>query len=252
MQTIIPYSNNNHSLQQIKFPSKTERQISLIRSKQTEPRYRSSFSAEEWVRYLKDGTLLILKHQTQDVITYSPPQSHPKSALFSYFYGLCRPEIFTGSHCFSLDPFSSVRLLQLGIIRYCISSILRWDITKHRAHTQLIRLWKRKDGNQLQVPQSEHNNNNKGPTSLGGTGSCCPLPVDHQPQPLCTHSTASVGAFQQALVLACWTIPRMNLSGCWKALHKLGLISSYTASSAWRHHLKEHIKGWIWLFFLNC
>lgn len=98
--------------------------------------------------------------------------------------------------------FSSVRLLQLGIISYCISSILRWAITKHRAHTQLIRLWKRKDGNQLSVPQSEHNNRL---TSLGGTRSCCPLPRHHQPQPLCTHLPASVEAFQQMLILACWT-----------------------------------------------
>lgn len=136
-------------------------------------------------------------------ILFLPSPVTPEICYFQLFScGLCRPEIFTGSHCFSLDPFSSVRLLQLGIISYCISSILRWAITKHRACTQLIRLWKRKDGNQLSVPQLEHND---GPTSLEGTRSCCPLPGDHQPQPLCTHSTAPVEAFQEMLVLACWT-----------------------------------------------
>lgn len=76
-----------------------------------------------------------------------PSPVTPEIRSFQLFsYGLCRPEIFTGSHFFSLDPFSSVWLLQLGIISYCISSILRWDITKHRALTQLIRLWKKKDG----------------------------------------------------------------------------------------------------------
>lgn len=37
---------------------------------------------------LRDGTFLILKHQTQDVIThfcFSPPQPPLKSALSSYF-----------------------------------------------------------------------------------------------------------------------------------------------------------------------
>ena len=57
---------------------------------------------------------------------------------------------------FSPVPFAPVRLLQLGIISYCISSILRWDVIELRAHTQLIRLWKRKDKISHRVPQSEH------------------------------------------------------------------------------------------------
>lgn len=41
---------------------------------------------------------------------------------------------------FSPVPFVPVRLLQLAIICYCLSSILRWDVIELRAHIQLIRL----------------------------------------------------------------------------------------------------------------
>lgn len=67
----------------------------------------------------------------------------------------------------------------------------------------------------------------------------------HISQPLQRHSSkcSSLPAEQ--------TVPRMKLSNSWKALHKLGLISSYTDSSARRHQLKEHIKGWIWFCFFK-
>lgn len=176
-----------------------------------------------------------------------PSPVTPETRSFHLFsYGLCRSEIFTGSHCFSLDPFSSVRLLQLGIISYCISSIVRWDIIKHRALTQLIRIWKRKDGNNSKCQSQSTTADQPLWEALEAPAHSLritsPSLCAHISQPPQRHSSKRSSSPAEQ------TVPRMNLSGHWKALHKLGLISSYTASSAWRHQLKEHIKGWIWFF----
>lgn len=85
----------------------------------------------------------IPKHKVWLLICASIP-SQPKPSP-SYFLATCADlRYLPAAIAFSPVPFASVRLLQQEIISYCISSILRWDVTERRAHTQLIRLWKRK------------------------------------------------------------------------------------------------------------